>query len=358
MATNILDNIEAIKKLDSRNMLGSLERLARQIEETLACARGIKAPAAYARVENIIVCGMGGSALGAHIIKSLYQDVLKIPLEIINGYHLPAYVNRRTLVLLSSYSGTTEEVIGAAQEARQRKAPIAVIASGGALAEFAGKNKVPALIYTSKNNPCGSPRMGLGYSIFGQMVLLAKIGLLRLSDEDVKKAIGAVEKYNFLFGAAALEKDNCSKQLARKLGERSAWYVGAEHLSGSAHAAANQMNENAKRFAGYFLIPELNHHLMEGMLWPKSNPRELFFVLLESALYDERVRQRFAVTKKILAKNKIKHLSYVCQGRSRLEQVWEVLVLLSYASFYVAMLEGIDPTAIPFVDYFKEELKK
>jgi glucose/mannose-6-phosphate isomerase len=129
-------------------------------------------------------------------------------------------------------------------------------------------------------------------------------------------------------------------------------------LAGNAHAAANQMDENAKRFAGYYLIPELNHHLMEGMLYPKSNKKDIIFVLFESGLYHKRVQKRFAVTKKVLDKNKIKYLSYQCGSTDKLLQAGEVLVLSSYVSFYSAILEGIDPTAIPYVDFFKEELKK
>ena len=135
-------------------------------------------------------------------------------------------------------------------------------------------------------------------------------------------------------------------------------YVAAEHLAGNVHTMSNQMNENAKRFSTYFLIPELNHHLLEGMLYPMSNRQDLIFLLIESGLYDKRIQKRFAITADVLDKNKIKNINYTCAEKTKLGQSLEILVLGSYVSFYSAMLQRIDPTAIPFVDYFKKQLAK
>jgi len=354
---NILNNIEAIKKLDSKQMLGSLELLSAQVEEVFACAKNLKVPANYKKVKNIVVLGMGGSTLGAHILKSVFFDELKAPIEIVNGYHVPEYVDKNSFVVISSYSGTTEEPVFAMKEAMKRKAKLAVISSGGDLAKVSTASKIPGLIFSTNNNPCGSPRMGLGYSIVGQMVLFAKAGLIKLTNKDIEKIIFVLKKYNDEFGTSNLDK-NPAKAMAKNLFGRSVWYVGAEHLSGNVHAAANQTNENAKRFAAYFLIPELNHHLMEGMFYPESNKSVLGFVLIESALYDQRIAKRFDITKKVLDKNEIKYWSYQAQEKDKLLQACEVLVFGSYVSFYGAMLQGIDPTAIPFVDFFKEQLKK
>jgi glucose/mannose-6-phosphate isomerase len=303
------------------------------------------------------VVGMGGSALGAHVIKSLYFSTLKIPLEIVNGYSVPEYTDKNSLVIFSSYSGTTEEVLYAMKTARIKKAKTVIITSGGELSEIARTAKIPALIFTTKNNPCGSPRMGLGYLIIGQIILLSKIGFLKIGEKDIKQVIGDFEKYNLEFGVGN-SGENAAKKIAQALQNKSVWYAGAQHLNGNTHIAANQMNENAKRFAGYFIIPELNHHLMEGMMYPKSNQKDLTFVLLESKLYSEKIQKRFTVTKNILDKNKIEYLSYTATAQNPLAQTCEILVLSSYISYYSALLQGLDPTAIPFVDYFKQQLKK
>lgn len=355
--SNILNNIEEIKKLDSKSMLGSLELLSAQVEEVLVCAKKLKIPTNYKKAKNMVVLGMGGSTLGAHILKSVFFDKLKAPIEIVNGYHVPAYVDKNSFVLVSSYSGTTEEALFSMKEAMKRKAKMAIISSGGDLAKLSSAMKIPGLIFTTNNNPCGSPRMGLGYSIVGQLVLFAKAGFIKLSPKDLKNIGSVLKKYDNEFGTSNNAK-NLAKEMAQNLFGKSVWYAGAEHLAGNAHAASNQTNENAKRFAGYFLVPEFNHHLLEGMIYPQSNKNGLGFVLLESALYDTRIQKRFEVTKKVLDKNEINHWSYIAQEKDKISQACEILVFGSYVSFYGAMLQGIDPTAIPFVDFFKEQLKK
>lgn len=354
----MLDDKAKILQLDSKNMLGSIEFLGKQIESVYKEAGAVRLPSGYRKVKNIIVLGMGGSALGSHVIQTLYKTDLKVPLEIIRHYHVPATLGKDTLVIVSSYSGATEEVLSAAKEALKKKAKIIVITSGGKLAGWAKQNKVPALIFTTNNNPCGSPRMGLGYSIFGQIALLANAGILKLSAAEVKNALQTISKFNSLFGVDNPEEKNPAKQLATSLLGKSAWFAASEHLAGNAHIAANQMNENAKRFAGYFAVPEMNHHLMEGLLFPENNKQNIKFLLLESGLYDQRVQKRYEITKQILDKNNIGNVAYKCQEKNKLLQACEALVLFSYVSFYSAMLQNIDPTAIPVVDYFKAQLKK
>ena len=334
-------------------MLGSIEFLGAQIKEVSLAAKNFKAPKNHKDVCNIVVCGMGGSTLGAHLIKSLYKNDLKIPLSIVNGYHLPGFADKNTLVILSSYSGNTEEVLSCATEAKKKKCKIAVIASGGKLANLAKKEKYPALIFTTNNNPCGSPRMGLGYSVVGQIYLFSKLGFLKTKKEEFEKLSKTIDESVKKFG---VKSNSVIKNLATLTKNHSVWFVGAEHLSGNAHIAANQMNENAKRFAGYFLLPELNHHLLEGMINPKSNKNNLLFVMIKSDLYSDKIKQRFALTEEILKKNKIKVVSLKAQSVDKLPQAGETLIATSFLSFYSAMVEGIDPTAIPFVDLLKAKL--
>lgn len=359
MNSAILDDISAIKALDSLNMLASLELLAEQMKSVLSEAEPLKLPSSYKKAKQVVVCGMGGSTLASHVIKVLYTNELAVPFEIVNGYTLPKYVGKQTLVLVSSYSGTTEEAVTLLLEARKRKAMVLVITSGGKLLELAKKHKLPALIFSTNNNPCGSPRMGLGYSLVGQLALFSKAGLIKdFQKRDLKIILEVIARAGDRWGVKQKTPENAAKQLAIKSSGRSIWYLGGEHLVGNAHIGANQMNENAKRFAGFFVIPELNHHLMEGMMQPLSNRESTLFVLLESGLYDKRIQKRFVITKTVLDKNGISYVSLMLSAKKPLEQVVEALVFTSYVSYYSALVEGIDPTAIPFVDFFKEQLKK
>ena len=140
------------------------------MEEVLAEAKKVKIPVSYKKVSNLVVLGMGGSTLGAHLIKSVFLDDLKIPVEIVNGYAVPGFVSKNSLVIASSYSGSTEEVVSAIADAKKKQAKIVVIASGGKLADFAKQSRLPSLIFSTNNNPCGSPRMGLGYSVLVRLL--------------------------------------------------------------------------------------------------------------------------------------------------------------------------------------------
>jgi len=335
--------------LDKKNMFGSLQKLGKQVEQVTKMWDSFKLPASYKKVSSVVVSGMGGSSLGAHIIKTLFASELKAPIEIVNDYHLPAYVGKNTLVIASSYSGNTEETVNALYEAKKKKANVVVLCSGGQLAEFAKKNKLPALIFSTENNPCNSPRMGLGYSLAGQLLILPKAGILNFSKDKLKNISKQLEKY----GGTLI---NTAKELAQKTLDKSVWYVASEHLLGNAHVAANQMNENGKRFSGYFVIPELNHHLMEGMLNPESNKKTLLFVLLESKLYNKRTQRRYEVTKDVLVKNNVAFENYELTAGDKVSQMCEALALCGYISYYSAILNNIDPTDIPFVDYFKKEM--
>ena len=353
-----LDHLPEIKKLDSGNMLGSIEQLSEQIKQVAKIGATFKLPATYKKCNKILVLGMGGSALGAQFVKSVYAKNFKLPIEIINDYHLPAWVDKNTLVICSSYSGTTEEVLSAVLEAKKAATKIVGLTTGGALAEFLKKNKLPCLVFDPKYNFCGSPRMGLGYAIAGLLVLLSKIGLIKSIEKDLAALARTITNYNNTFQATHAESANGAKMLARQIMGKSVMVVGAEHLSGSTHIFANQINENAKCFAGYFLLPELNHHLLEGTLNPKSIQKDLIFLFLESDLYDQRVRSRIAVTKKLLDKHGLDHVYYSGTGNDRLSEAAEVLTLSSYVTFYLAMLSEINPTPVPFVDFLKAELKK
>lgn len=349
----ILDNLAEIKKLDQHSMLSSIEKLPDQVEQILAEVGGMKVPAGYKSVNQVLFLGMGGSALGAHCIKAIFGGKIKCPVEIINGYDVSGSVDKKTLVIGVSYSGNTEETLSALKIAKGKGAKIVVVTSGGELEQFALKNKIPSLVFQTENNPCGSPRMGLGYTIYGPLLILQKIGLLKTP--GLKNIIDVLKDHNRKLGVEEREVLNPAKIIAQKFVNQAVWFFGAEHLSGNAHVAANQMNENAKRFGGFFLIPELNHHLMEGLMYPKSMGN--FFIFLESDLYDERIKKRISITKEILQKNNAPFASYHCSEKDFLSQSAEALVFGSYLSYYSAILNGIDPTAIPYVDYFKAALK-
>lgn len=353
-----LDSPEEIKKLDSKNLAGSVELLGKQCEQVYEDIAKLTFSNELLKAKNIVVVGMGGSAIGAHIVSSLYFGELKVPLEIVNGYHIPGYVSGDSLIILSSYSGTTEEVLAAYEEAKSKKAKILAISSGGELAKQVLDREVGGYVFEPKFNPCGQPRMGLGYSIFSQILILTKLGFLKFSEEDFKKVLAVVDRTNVVSKMDVETSKNKAKEMASRLFCKMPVLFGSEHLVGSVHIFANQINENAKTFSVYFALPEANHHLIEGLVSPVEAHERQLFLLLKSNFYSPRVQKRYGITKAIVENNGIEVVEHDLESGSRLEQVFEFLAFGSWVSFYLAMLYGRDPSPIPMVDFLKGEMVK
>ena len=345
---NILDDLRQIKQLDKSNVLGSVEALPEQCLHAWNDVEKIKLDKQnYSKINKIIVCGMGGSALGPHVIQSLFD--LKVPLFINRDYNLPSWVDKQTLIILSSYSGNTEEVISCAEECVKKGLSLLTISTGDHLLKISKERNIPYYEIIPKYNPSNQPRMAIGYSIFGQLALLTKAGFLEVKKKNV------VSLTQFLKQA---EKNIHPKKIAQQIYGRIPILIAGKHLNGSIHVFNNQINENSKNFSTFFYLPELNHHLMEGLRFPKVNSENLIFVCFDSLLYAARIRQRLAITKQVLKKNKVKSLTIELKGKTKLEQGFETILIGSYVSFYLAMLNKINPAPIPWVDYFKKKLRK
>lgn len=355
----ILDDVARIKKLDKSGVYHSIISLDKQCQDAWEKVCEIETPDDYKDFSQVIVCGMGGSALGAHVVQSLFQAELRIPLIIVRDYDLPSFVNQDSLVVLSSYSGNTEETLSCAEKAIDRKIKSFIITSGGKLAEIAQSNSLPCYIIDPVYNPCGQPRMATGYSIFGQLALFACLDLISLTEEEVRRTIQLIKTLQGKFSVEVPCSENLAKQIAKEIVEKIPLLVTAQHLIGAAHVFNNQLNENAKHFSNFQVIPELNHHLMEGLAYPKQNSQVLHFIFILSSFYPQRIQQRFKLTKDIVEKNEISAKNIeIPQVQTKLEEVFGLIVLGSFVSFYLAMLHNVDPAPVPWVDYFKKALKE
>lgn len=355
---SFLDNRDEILKLDVSNALGSIEQLGSQVQHIWELAQGIQFDDSYRQVSQVVVAGMGGSALGTHVIQTVFKEELKVPVIIAPDYTVPHFVDEHTLVIASSYSGTTEETLAAAADAHAKGAKIAGITSGGKLAEWLKEHNYPALVFEPTYNPCNSPRMALGYSVFGQIALFAKAGLLNVGQAEYEQVLAAIADAQLKSALSVSQDQNLAKVLAFQMVKRIPVVLVAEHLEGVAHVFANQLNENAKTFSEYRVVPELNHHLMEGLQFPETNESTLLWLSVRSELYQGQNQRRVELTEQVLDQNHIEFVTYNTTGRTKLEQAFELLVLGSYTSYYLALLNNQNPTPNPWVDWFKAELKK
>lgn len=353
---SIIDSKEQISKYDKSNMLGSIESLADQIKHAWEETQQIEFTSS-AKINNIVMAGMGGSGLGADVISYLFKDELSIPLNVINSYTLPGHVDENTLVMLSSYSGNTEEILSCAKQAQEKNAQIMIIAAGGKLKEIAEENNYTFYLVNPKYNPSNQPRMAIGYSIFGQIGLLAKAGIINLTNEQINETITSIIRVIEDNNVEVTPEENQAKLLAYTCIERRPALVASEFLSGAVHVSTNQFNENAKMFTDYKLVPELNHHLMEGLRFPKSNADSHIFLFINSLLYSDKNQKRMKLTQQVVEDNNIETLSIELKSETKIGQALELITLFAFTNFYVAMLEQIDPSPITFVNWFKEKLK-
>lgn len=333
--------------LDPKHVLTSTEMLTDQCKQIWNDAKNLKIPSTYTDCQNIVICGMGGSAYAGYVISSLFKDELKVPLFSNNDYHLPAFVNENTLVLLSSYSGSTEEVLSCFQEANKENSKITGITGGGKLGDFFKEQNLTALTFEPKFNPSGQPRLGTGYMVFGVIALLVKLNYLQVTDEEISNAINDLGDSQDAIKARA-------KEIAQKIYGFMPIYIAAEFLNGNVHIIRNQTNETAKSFAAFSELPELNHHLMEGLKNPAD--KKLFALFISSDLYSDKLKRRLELTKDVVGKNGIIFDEYKSTGSSKLSQMLNVLSFGGYLTLHLAFLYKEDPSLIPWVDYFKKQL--
>ncbi|HUW21911.1 MAG TPA: bifunctional phosphoglucose/phosphomannose isomerase [Candidatus Bathyarchaeia archaeon] len=353
---NSLDDLAQIKEFDKASVLESIGLLPDQIEQAWSAVNQLSIPLRFHQAKNIVVAGMGGSALGAGIIDSLCLENLRLPLEVFNDYHLPAYAGQDSLVIISSYSGTTEETLSCALEAINRKCQIFVITTGGKLREMVRKNKLMAYFIEPKFNPAGQPRLGLGYSMAAQLTFLKKCGFIDLEETWLIEAITYLRNLKTQFAAETPIEGNAAKRLSLSLQDKIPVLISGQHLAGANHAIANMINENSKMMSIWFSLPEMNHHLLEGLSNPALNRKILKFLFIDSDLYEDKIQKRIKITKDVVKKNKLGYESFTVQGKTKLIQALEAVYFGGFLSFYLAFLNGVNPVLIPWVDYFKERL--
>jgi glucose/mannose-6-phosphate isomerase len=326
-----------------------MKKLIESFPEQLAEALEIAAKHSYSplnnNINNIVICGLGGSGITAKIISHWFNNEINIPIILVNDYSLPNFVNENTLVIGSSYSGETEETIFAVNEAKDKGAPIFCITSGGYLAEFCKQNAYDIAIV-----PGGKPpRSAIAYSLvyltnffkfhgfIGNQILLdlnSTVALLLGENKFIKEK--AKELADFLFGKVGV-------------------FYSESKYEGVLIRSRQQFNENAKYLCWSHVIPEMNHNELVG--WGGGDERfaPVFFVAPD---FHERNLFRFEITKKTV-ENKAKTIFLVeARGNSLVERYLYFIHLVDWASFYLCELNKVDILEIDIINYLKSELGK
>jgi len=345
--------LETINKYDKHNMLKLLTTFPKQFQEACNIGNSFDHKIDAQKIKNIVFVGMGGSAIGGDVIISCLSDELTIPAEVNRNYFLPVYVDQSTLVIVSSFSGDTEESLSCYQNARSKNAQIVCITSGGELLNKAEHDGVPAIFI-----PGGvPPRTALGYLSIPILVLLVKSGLASFKPEEFEETQNLLtvlaKKY------APDNKNNPAIKLAQQLYEKiPIIYSSADLLSVAAMRWKGQFSENAKMLAFVNVFPELNHNEIVGWEQLPELLKQFQIIYLRDNKDFSRNQKRMDITKNILDSVTNPIIEFKTEGVSRLARLFSLIYLGDMVSFYLAMLNNVDPTPIEKIQLLKDRLKE
>jgi glucose/mannose-6-phosphate isomerase len=295
---------------------------------------------------------MGGSAIGGDLAAALLADELKVPMSVHRDYGLPGYVGRDSLVIVSSYSGNTEETLSSFEEARKRGAKVLALTTGGKIAELARASNYPVVTFSYK----AQPRAALGYSLGLVLGVLNKLGFARDLSDDIEAALSDLAKLEERVHEGA--RTNDAKKMALELYGRFPFAYGAGVMGVMARRVKGQWNENAKNWSAFDVMSELNHNAVVGFEHPPIAKEALTVLLLRSDRDNPRHKLRFEITRELLDRARIPHKTLEFSGRNMLSEVLQMVYFTDYVSFYVALLNGADPSPNDSIDFLKDRLAK
>lgn len=354
----ILDDIKTIKKYDRSDMLSLLESFPAQCRSAKTIGSKFELPGFFKsiRYSNIVCTGLGGSAIGADIVRSYIADEAKVPILVNRNYTLPNFVGKGSIVITSSYSGNTEETLSAYKDALARRAKIIAITSGGELRTRAEADGVPVLVI-----PGGlPPRCALGYSSLTLLSILSKIGVVSDKSKDIDRAIALLQHMKGKsLGYDVAFKKNIAKRIAGRLYDKyPVIYSGQDHVDAVVTRWRGEFSENSKHLSSGAVIPEMNHNEIVGWDNPKSILKNFMVVILRDSGDHPRNSKRIDVTKKMIRSLRVGLLEVKSVGDGLLERMFSLVYIGDFVSFYLAILNKRDPTPVERIAYFKSELAK
>jgi glucose/mannose-6-phosphate isomerase len=325
-----------------------------QVETAAQIGKKARISLSVRGIHTIVLTGLGGSAIGGDLLRSYLADELSIPFIVNRHYSLPAFVGKNSLVIVSSYSGNTEETNAAHREATKRGARVVCITTGGETATLAKRFKQPVVTI-----PGGlSPRAALGYSFFPTLVLLTKLGLVKNNARAMSETVELLREKSRIYSNPE-SAENLAHRIAQQLhGKLPVIYSPAEHLDAVNLRWRGQIAENAKQLAFGHVLPEMNHNELVGWKGLKDLMRQMHVIFLRDRDTHRRVAVREGITKNLLAQYAGGVTEVWSEGRSLLARIFSLVYLGDWVSLYLAILNNEDPTPVKAIDYLKAELAK
>jgi glucose/mannose-6-phosphate isomerase len=350
--TTILDDFDAVKRIDRSNMLSFCVEAAKHYGNAAKLAD--RFDICFPRPKRVIVGGMGGSAIGGDLLKDWARSRVPVSIEVCRDYSLPAYADQETLVLVTSYSGETEEALNVFLDAVKRRCMIACISSGGALQEYAEKLSIPHLLV-----PGGmAPRATLPYLFMPLPAILEKVGLVSGLKEEYLETVSILKQVSAENSPNRSLSDNSSKKLASEIKGTIPSIYGFGIYRAAAQRFKTQINENSKNPAKWEFFPELNHNEIVGWERALEFAEVLSVIFIRDQLEPEEIRQRIEVTKDIVSHETRRLFEVWSRGKGSVAKMSSVICIGDFTSVYLAVLRGIDPTPVKTIDLLKGRLRE
>lgn len=360
MTTQTALDATSFRSIDPQDMLGAILGLPEQVDD----AKRITLEATFDGVRgrkfsSLVIAGMGGSAIGGDFLRACYEAVLACPVTVVRDYHLPENVGPDTLLFAASNSGNTEETLAVYAGARKARAAIVAFSTGGKLASLAKADGVPLVTF-----PGGlQPRAALGYSFVPLIVAAARLGLMpEVLLDDIDEASAVLRAVRNECNPTVPLAGNQAKTLAGSwLGKIPVIYGSQGERGVVAYRWKTQINENAKAYAVANVFPELNHNETVG--WSGSQgqgevEKNLAVVILRDDREPSQIKRRVDLTKQIIIEQDVTLSEAWARGDSTLSRMLSLVYVGDFASFYLAIAYGEDPTPVRVIDWLKSELAK
>jgi glucose/mannose-6-phosphate isomerase len=297
------------------------------------------------QIANVVICGMGGSGIGGKLVKEWFEATAKVPIVLVQDYDVPAFINGKTLVIASSYSGNTEETLSAVKAAAKKGAQVVGITSGGQLMKFCQANGY-GMVKLPGGNP---PRSMVAFSVLQLIAILSGAGII------AKDALSAIEGCKNLITKELVAIKTEAKELAKFAHKKQLIIYSPSFLEGVAIRCRQQVNENAKQLCWHHVIPEMNHNELVG--WA-GGTAEHAVVYLDSNFMNERNRLRYKLNQEIIGKKTPHNLVVTPKGKSIIEEAFYLIHLIDWSSVYLSEMNQVDPVEVRVIDYLKGELAK
>jgi glucose/mannose-6-phosphate isomerase len=319
--------------------------LKNQIEEAISIGENANFTAPSNTINNILVCGLGGSGIGGVIISQLLKNELKVPFVCVNDYNIPAFVDKNTLVVASSYSGNTEETIAMVEQSMERGAEIFVISSGGKLSEMATDNSWNKAIVPGGEQP----RAMLAYSLIQLLYLLNKYELISRNEINNLRDVNPL----LINHENSIQEEAMS--LAKKIHGFMPVIYADSSFGGLATRVKQQINENAKELAWDHALPEMTHNELVGWAGGKSTVAPIY---LASSYDHPRTTCRWNISKEIIGKYTQNINEIRAKGSSRIEHLFYLIHITDWLSYFMSELKQIDASEVEVISYLKGEMSK